>query len=383
MTEFQIGVCVAIPPPPFFGSSSSSLTFQKTNNETDQPIMRLLWNLLHALATGPTQTAPIGVYVHIPFCRRRCRYCDFAIVPIGQKPPSTIMADEYTAALLREMETLEGPIQAQSLYIGGGTPSLAPVEMLQAIVDALEKVFVFDPTAERTIEMDPGTFDLEKLQAIKQMGFNRISLGVQSFDDAILERLGRVHCRRDVFESVALLEQVFQSDLSYSMDLISGLPGLDCAKWTETLQTALSLGPQHLSLYDLQIEEETVFGVWYNNKKEIPRALPLPSEEDSSFMYKYAAGYLAARGFEHYEVSSYALPGFRSRHNQVYWAYEVRHLYNMIQVSVFALSLLTSTLLGNAGSVVCLWLGSDQFYQGQTRGTTSSTSRLLQLEATR
>jgi len=336
---------------------------------------------------------PIGVYVHIPFCRRRCRYCNFAIVPIGSNrsledddddsaTPATSMVLNYTDAILREIRqqqlydadnfdvTNNNRRRAiRSIYFGGGTPSLAPVSMLRSVLDCLRAAFPCQSAAdvEISIEMDPGTFSLEKLRAVKELGFNRISLGVQSFDDDILESLGRCHRAADVYSAVSMLKEVYGSTLNFSVDLISGLPGLTLAKWSETLAKAVQLDPppQHLSLYDLQIEQGTVFGSWYGTEDgddkgrhirrksssyratrgEPPLAAshrPLPSDEESAFMYKYASGYLRARGYEHYEVSSYALRTFdasnnrnnssarklsskspyRSRHNQIYWAYD-------------------------------------------------------------
>jgi oxygen-independent coproporphyrinogen-3 oxidase len=159
-----------------------------------------------------------------------------------------------------------GKIPVRSVYFGGGTPSLAPIETLRRVLQAItatsgESPFVLADNAEISIEMDPGTFSKAKLQAVKDMGFNRISLGVQSFDDDMLESLGRVHRRQDVFDAVAMLKEVFGGDLNYSVDLISGLPGLSLAKWIETLQTAVHLDPrpQHLSLYDLQIESVRIY----------------------------------------------------------------------------------------------------------------------------
>jgi len=220
------------------------------------------------------QQHPTGIYIHIPFCRRRCRYCNFAVVPIGLAGSSSAsnsfqkLNDMYTNALLQEIRFVcsqqnhmrPGKIMLQSIYFGGGTPSLAPVETLQqilgAILDEDNSPFAIKENCEITIEIDPGTFDIDKLRAVRAMGFNRISLGVQSFDDNILKSLGRVHTSRDVWESLRMLGEVFGSNVNYSMDLISGLPGLSLAKWVETLQTAVHLKPRplHLSIYDLQIE---------------------------------------------------------------------------------------------------------------------------------
>lgn len=356
------------------------------------------------LSTATTKSAKMGLYVHVPYCRRRCFYCNFAIVPIGSKvhtEDDTLAEDHqnekatrgfldmdqsYRASILQEISLLSSqnqqqqePTELQSIYFGGGTPSLAPLETIRAILDALlhtnnstkmnhdgnsKPLFTLVEDAEITMEMDPGTFSLEKLQALKDMGINRISLGVQSFDDKILKSIGRVHRYQDVLNAISMLQQVFGSNVNYSIDLISGLPELSLALWVESLATAVSLQPRptHISLYDLQIEEGTVFGKWYyrnvedinNNENNTLKSkispskntrgsspvsstattgarMLLPLEEDCAFMYKYASGYLRAKGYEHYEVSSYAYLGsdgeqkkkngknYRSRHNQIYW----------------------------------------------------------------
>eukprot|EP00551_Chaetoceros_affinis_P011935 CAMPEP_0203678370 /NCGR_PEP_ID=MMETSP0090-20130426/31685_1 /ASSEMBLY_ACC=CAM_ASM_001088 /TAXON_ID=426623 /ORGANISM="Chaetoceros affinis, Strain CCMP159" /LENGTH=405 /DNA_ID=CAMNT_0050545583 /DNA_START=74 /DNA_END=1291 /DNA_ORIENTATION=- len=246
------------------------------------------------------------------------------------------------------------------------------------------------------MEMDPGTFTLKQLHSLKLLGINRISLGVQSFNNTILKSIGRVHTVDDVYNSISMISQVFgggegakednsdkSCNINYSIDLISGLPGLDCAMWIETLQKATQLRPQpkHLSIYDLQIESGTVFGSWYENdilmreeeeeeeegdynnnddsyrgsgnerqqrsqaerstpiplpnsssKAMTSSVLPLPSPDDCAFMYQFASGYLRSKGFEHYEISSYAMSktgsgtsktpnqSYRSNHNQIYWA---------------------------------------------------------------
>jgi putative oxygen-independent coproporphyrinogen III oxidase len=314
------------------------------------------------LSVGDTNAAdgreekchPVGLYVHIPYCRRRCRYCDFAIVPIGPRvatEPSSSEYDDratlgfaqmnrkYLSALLTELQSIQPrnttQIYLESIYFGGGTPSLAPVETIADILNEVrrdESPFTLKPDAEISIEMDPGTFSVEKLRALKELGINRISLGVQSFDDTLLEAMGRVHRLSDIYQALESILSVYGVDANYSIDLISGVPGLTLAKWVETLQQAASLVPRpsHMSIYDLQIEQGTVFSDWYDQpKKTVRDSIPsLPAEEDCGFMYRFAAGYLKAKKYEHYEVSSYAYCGHdgnvpsskRSRHNQIYWA---------------------------------------------------------------
>lgn len=307
-----------------------------------------------------------GLYVHIPYCRSRCNYCDFAITPIGggtnhgnvetaREEGFRKMDARYKNAVLSEIDAIQkssrhygkNVIRLRSIYFGGGTPSLAPLSTLQGILNSIVKsekkegtaTFVLDEDAEITIEMDPGTFDLPYLVAVKEMGFNRISLGVQSFDDNVLATMGRVHRSADVFRSVDMIRQVYGEHANYSIDLISGVPGLTLAGWAETLYTAVRLRPRpmHMSLYDLQLEKGTTFGKWYKDEKRDATALAiydkssvrpaLPSAEDCAFMYSFASGYLRSKQFEHYEISSYAYRAIdgvsqhRSRHNQIYWEY--------------------------------------------------------------
>jgi oxygen-independent coproporphyrinogen-3 oxidase len=334
---------------------------------------------------GDDSSAGLGLYVHIPYCRRRCNYCDFAIVPVGE----TVGDDgddggfsridrAYRDAILDEIEVLSSSSASgarrvigggdggggggttrsklRSVYFGGGTPSLAPPSTLSAILDGIRRVYDLVDGAEVTIEMDPGTFDECYLEAVRDMGFNRISLGVQSFDDAILETLGRAHRRADVHRSVDMIGDVYGiEDANYSIDLMSGVPGLTLAGWTETLHEAVSLRPMpsHLSLYDLQLEEGTKFGTWYgagerdgafapqtsSSSPPFPSRPALPSSDDAAFMYAYASGYLRYMDYEHYEISSYAYldsaagggdrgrhgrKSNRSRHNQIYWEYNGR-----------------------------------------------------------
>lgn len=296
----------------------------------------------HTRATQDND-APIGLYIHIPYCRRRCRYCDFAIVPIGDNNEVSLdrLNVNYTRALLQELEWINdyssrtGQQPLRSVYFGGGTPSLAPIETIQTVLDHVP--VSMRNHCEITMEIDPGTFTEKKLQSLKDLGINRLSFGVQSFDDTLLNSMGRVHRVEDVWQSLRIIRDVYGDAVNYSIDLISGLPGLTMAKWIETLSIATSLDPRpkHISIYDLQIERGTVFDSWYGNRPETSghvaigsdqEKLQLPSQEVCAMMYKYASGYLKSKGYEHYEVSSYALTlddefatGYRSRHNQLYW----------------------------------------------------------------
>ncbi|KAK1740069.1 oxygen-independent coproporphyrinogen III oxidase [Skeletonema marinoi] len=352
----------------------SSISWHQLHSNGDVNI-RIKPTALHQQSNSnhnePSCDKSFGLYVHIPYCRRRCNYCDFAIVPIGDSGDDENnirtmgfhkMDEEYKNAILNEInsigESSHGKkIPLRSIYFGGGTPSLAPLSTLRDIMHALlhseSAPFQLlnniddddNEAAEITIEMDPGTFDERFLQSIKGFGFNRISLGVQSFDDNLLSTMGRVHRSADIYNSVNMITEVFGEDkANYSLDLISGVPGLTLAGWTDALHKAVSLRPKpkHISVYDLQVESGTTFGKWYADAVEekeddegatklarIPPATSLlhpslPSADDCAFMYRYASGYLRARSYEHYEISSYALQDgigrpHRSKHNQIYW----------------------------------------------------------------
>ena len=313
--------------------------------------------------SSSTPISTFSLYVHIPYCRRRCNYCDFAIVPIGDaskgddNQSSKVAGFEtmdscYCGAVIREIDAIakssKDKICLKSIYFGGGTPSLAPLSTLREIMHAILEqenapfYLADEEHTEVTIEMDPGTFDMSYLKGVKEMGFNRISLGVQSFDDNLLATMGRVHRSKDVYHSVEMIHEVFGDNPNYSIDLISGVPGLTLAGWSETLYNAARLDPRplHMSLYDLQVEKGTTFGKWYGDTvdeedSDIFKRMPvddssshpaLPSAEDCAFMYSYASGYLRSKNYEHYEISSYAYrgengPPHRSKHNQVYWQY--------------------------------------------------------------
>lgn len=242
-------------------------------------------------SSDEVKQSSIALYIHIPFCRRRCRYCDFAIIPIGQRSNSELdvqqgqkststssyynglqnMMNSYSDSICNEIQyTMSNnnnnnnqtttKIPLNSIYFGGGTPSLAPIEIIERIFHQITNMFIILNNTEITIEIDPGTFTKDKLQSLRSIGFNRLSLGVQSFDDTILESLGRIHRIKDVYESMQLINEVYGNTVNLSIDLISGLPGLSLAKWTETLSKAIHLHPKplHLSIYDLQIEKVRV-----------------------------------------------------------------------------------------------------------------------------
>lgn len=220
----------------------------------------------------------------------------------------------YVERLIGEIKATPplGDRPLQTVFFGGGTPSLLAVAQVEAILQALDHRFGIAPTAEISMEMDPATFEDRHLQGYLAAGVNRISLGAQAFDDAILAACGRFHRRRDIFQAVELLHQAQVSN--FSLDLISGLPYLSLETWQASLAEAIALGPTHLSLYDLTLEPQTPFG-----RSLRPGEAPLPSEAQTADMYRSARATLVASGYEHYEISNYAKPGFRARHNLTYW----------------------------------------------------------------
>ncbi|NET09907.1 MAG: coproporphyrinogen III oxidase [Merismopedia sp. SIO2A8] len=276
------------------------------------------------------QSAPVtSAYIHIPFCRRRCYYCDFPISVVGDRPPlqrsqgmsasktghgsGAIAA--YIPLLCQEIKATPLPadtVPLTTVFFGGGTPSLLGVEQLAAILETLDHHFGIAPGAEISMEMDPDTFTLEQLQGYHALGVNRVSLGLQSFDDQVLEACGRTHRLADIEQAIATLHTVGLTN--WSLDLISGLPHLSLELWQETLARAIALHPTHLSVYDLTVEPNTAFDQWYQSGEA-----PLPSDNATAQMYRMAQAHLTAAGYRHYEVSNYAQPGYECRHNLTYW----------------------------------------------------------------
>ncbi len=260
--------------------------------------------------------APRAVYVHVPFCRRRCFYCDFPISVVGDRlvGESSGMMAEYVGCLIREIDLEQNRgLSLKTVFFGGGTPSLLSPGQVGEILAALERRFGFETDIEISMEVDPGTFDLERLRSWMNSGVNRFSLGVQAFQDELLEACGRSHRVVDVWKSVDYVRSAGVKN--WSLDLISGLPGQTLLMWAESLECAIQTGSTHLSVYDLTVEPETVFG-----KREARGILNVPLEGIVVEMYRSTAVRLAAAGFGRYEVSSYARESrFECRHNRVYW----------------------------------------------------------------
>lgn len=256
-----------------------------------------------------------AAYVHIPFCRRRCYYCDFAITVLGDRlrgeASGTIR--QYLTVLAQEISLTPNRGQAlDTVFLGGGTPSLLSVAQVEAILTALDRQFGIAATAEISMEIDPGTFDLAQLRGYRSLGVNRFSLGVQAFQDELLAACGRTHRVVDVRQAIADLERAGIEN--FSLDLISGLPGQTREHWQASLAQAIACGPAHLSTYDLTLEAGTVFGRRYQ-----PGEAPLPSDTLTADLYRLAQRTLTAAGYEHYEISNYARSGYQCRHNRVYW----------------------------------------------------------------
>ncbi|MFM2079780.1 MAG: radical family heme chaperone HemW [Cyanobacteriota bacterium] len=266
---------------------------------------------------------PRSAYLHIPFCHRRCFYCDFPVVPLGDRAggaegePGSRSISTYLLQLHREIAAAPPGPPLSTIYVGGGTPSLLTPGQLAELLGQLHRRFGVAPGAEISLEMDPASFDRSRLEGYLEAGVNRVSLGGQSFDDGVLERLGRRHRRHDLLEAAGWLAEARREGAlhSWSLDLIQGLPGSDRASWEQQLDQAIALAPPHISVYDLIIEPGTVF-----ERLEARGQLELPEEDLAADLMEFTAARLAAAGYGHYEISNYALPGHTSRHNRVYWS---------------------------------------------------------------
>lgn len=259
-------------------------------------------------ALVPELDYPRAIYLHIPFCRQRCHYCDFAT---GLGTEAQIA--EYVQVLCQEIAaTPTGEQAIETIFFGGGTPSLLSGEQLQRIMDSLRQHFRIDPQAEISLEANPGTTSLDNWYAYRAAGINRVSLGVQAFQPHLLRLCGRLHGVEEVYATLADMRQAGFSN--FNLDLIFGLPEQTLADWQASLEAVLEIAPPHVSLYDLTLEPNTPFGKRYR-----PGSRPLPSEEETVAMYVMARQVLLAAGYEHYEISNFAWPGFACRHNRVYW----------------------------------------------------------------
>ncbi len=257
-------------------------------------------------------TKTLGLYIHIPFCKAKCAYCDFYSLPHSES-----MMDEYCRALTAHLEEVAPRctgMTVDTVYFGGGTPSYLGAERLCALLKTIKKRYSLAHNAEITVECNPDSAaDWKALRKLRRAGFNRISLGVQSTDDALLREIGRIHTFAQVTDAVAAARMAKIQNIS--LDLIYGLPNQTMEQWQDTVRTAVALEVQHLSCYGLKVEEGTPL---YQRRSEIA----LPDDDAQAEMYLWTVEYLAAKGYTQYEISNFARPGFESRHNQKYWAME-------------------------------------------------------------
>jgi oxygen-independent coproporphyrinogen-3 oxidase len=253
---------------------------------------------------------PAGIYIHIPFCRSRCSYCDFA-TGLYQ----SALAERYVASVVSEISSwreVDQPKIVDTIYFGGGTPSLLSPSQLEALLNAVRERFEVSANAEVTMEMNPGTVTLDALQAFRELRINRASFGAQTFDDRELARLGRSHSVADTHRTFSLLRTAGFDNVSF--DLIAGLPGQTLDGWKRNLVEAFLLRPEHLSFYLLEVHEGTPLASHIKTGLQ-----PVPDEDLAAEMYQVMLGRAAAAGYEHYEISNLCLPGFESRHNTKYW----------------------------------------------------------------
>lgn len=250
---------------------------------------------------------PLGIYVHIPFCRRKCAYCDFYSLSC----PKAEQMDTYLAALQRQIMDFfarEGKKPVDTLYIGGGTPSVLGAERLCALLDTIRSHAALLPDAEITVEVNPESVDAALLTALKAAGVNRISMGIQSSDDTQLAALGRLHTFARAKEAAGEIQALCTDNLS--VDLMYGLPGQSMESWQQSVEDILSLRPAHISCYALKLEEDT----------PLYRQDPvLPDDDLQADMYLWLVSRLEEAGYPQYEISNFSLPGKHSRHNSRYW----------------------------------------------------------------
>ncbi|NQT29702.1 MAG: radical SAM family heme chaperone HemW [Candidatus Saganbacteria bacterium] len=263
-----------------------------------------------------------SLYIHIPFCKKKCNYCDFVSYAGAED-----LIDKYVAALCKEINNLltiypertlseersdESKGSRGTIYIGGGTPTLLSPRQTEKILCSVVSV----RCSEISIEANPGTCNKAKLKELRQLGINRLSIGAQSFNDNHLKTLGRIHNAKDIFG--------FYDDAraagfdNINLDLIFALPNQTLDEWKKDVEIALSLAPEHLSTYNLQVEKGTP--IWEMTKIQAPNnKLQLPTEDEELAMYEYTIETLISKGYKHYEISNFAKPGFECKHNLVYW----------------------------------------------------------------
>ncbi|MBO6134013.1 MAG: radical SAM family heme chaperone HemW [Lachnospiraceae bacterium] len=266
----------------------------------------------------------LGIYIHIPFCVRKCKYCDFLSLPIGAEPISLVHEGEREKMIRTYFKALENEIENKSahfreknytvdtIYIGGGTPSVVPASFIFSLLEKVYKALDVESDAEVSIEVNPGTLKKSSLELYRKAGINRISIGVQSTNNADLVMLGRIHSREDFLKSY---DEVLQAGFeNINLDLMHSVPGQSLDRWKSTLEDALWLKPDHISAYSLIVEDGTYFKTLQDEGK-----LRLPDEDTALEIYRFTNTFLEENGFKRYEISNFAVPGRESRHNLRYW----------------------------------------------------------------
>lgn len=257
----------------------------------------------------------LSIYIHIPFCVRKCFYCDFLSAPAGEETKK-----KYVDMLLLEIEKeakLCQNYEVVSIFFGGGTPSVLEAEDTVRIAEQLKRCFSILEEAEISIEVNPGTVNGEKLRVYKECGFNRLSIGLQSADDKELKTLGRMHDYQEFLETFHEARKVGFENIN--VDLIAAIPGQTLTSYESTLKKLLKLSPEHISAYSLIVEEKTPFFDWYGEDAKQGDRLPLPDEDTERKMYERTEQLLLEQGYYRYEISNYAKPGFACEHNKAYW----------------------------------------------------------------
>ncbi len=258
---------------------------------------------------------PLSLYVHLPWCVKKCPYCDFNSHEIGRNARGALGElpfSEYTSALVRDLEAMLPSIWGRrlaSIFIGGGTPSLFPAAQIDALLSAVRARVPLEPGAEITMEANPGASEAERFRGYRDAGVNRLSVGVQSFDDAMLSKLGRIHSADEARRAIGMALDAFGN---VNLDLMYGLPGQSLAMARADIEAGLAMGTPHLSAYQLTIEPNTVF---------FSKPPQLPDHDASADMQAMVERMLHAAGFEHYETSAFARPGRRCMHNLNYWEF--------------------------------------------------------------
>lgn len=264
--------------------------------------------------SGNKEVSSLALYIHIPFCYQKCPYCDFLSYPLGEAwDRVNVFVDDLKREIRLRAETMSPDYQqVSSVYLGGGTPTCLPAEYLEDVLDTVRNFFPVALGVEITVEANPGTVDACLCQRLLRAGVNRLSLGAQAFQDDLLKLMGRIHNKADIRSAFNAARRAGLENIN--LDLIYGLPSQTIGLWRDSLKRAVSLGPEHVSTYGLHLEPFTPWGQAMEKG-----GLDLPDEELVADMYDLARDLLPDSLYEQYEIANFALPGKRSRHNQVYW----------------------------------------------------------------